>query len=356
MKSIFVVAITLRLLIILYSIWHDNTFEVKYTDIDYTVFTDASRFVVEGKSPYERHTYRYSPALAYLLLPNILLFESFGKFLFCFIDIVIGFLIYKMQRSKFYSGLYLFNFIIINISTRGNADQLVVFFVLLCLYYLETNIVLSAIFYGISVHLKIYPIIYSITFFLSIKTWKKKLTFTFISAFTCLFLILIFYLQYGYEFLYETYLYHLGRSDNRHNFSVYFYQIYLEYDNFNQFSKLVFIPQLFILVLMAVRFYDDVFFAIFIQTFTFVTFNKVMTVQYFVWFLSLLSFVLPKSNLKFKKLMFMLALWICSQTLWLNFAYKLEFLGENTFLEIWVSGLFFFCSNVYIIIEFIINQ
>jgi GPI mannosyltransferase 1 subunit M len=220
------------------------------------------------------------------LVPNILLFESFGKILFCMLDIIIGYLIFKIQKSKFYAGLYLFNFIVLNISTRGNADQLVSFFVILCLYYLNENIALSAIFYGLSVHLKIYPIIYAPAFFLSLQPLNKKIRFTLISASTCLFLIFIFYLKYGYTFLFETYLYHLGRSDNRHNFSVYFYQIYLEYDAFNQFSSLVFIPQLIILLMMAVKFYDDLYFTIFIQTFTFVTFNKVITVQVFIFLIN----------------------------------------------------------------------
>ena len=69
--------------------------ETKFTDVDYRVFTDAARHIYRDGSPYNRHTYRYTPLLAWMLIPNVTLSPLFGKFLFCGFDIIAGHLIHS---------------------------------------------------------------------------------------------------------------------------------------------------------------------------------------------------------------------------------------------------------------------
>jgi len=40
------------------------------------------------------------------------------------------------------------------------------------------------------------------------------------------------------------------------------------------------------------------------------------------------------------------------QGYWLYSAYRLEFLGENTFLQVWLAGVLFFTVNIGIIVAF----
>lgn len=81
-RTLLLVSAALRVILILYGEWQDTHMEVRYTDIDYMVFSDAASLMAAGKSPFERSTYRYSPLLAFLLIPNSFLHRSWGKFLF----------------------------------------------------------------------------------------------------------------------------------------------------------------------------------------------------------------------------------------------------------------------------------
>jgi GPI mannosyltransferase 1 subunit M len=383
-----------RLTMLVIGLYLDEKLFVQYTDIDYKVFSDSAYHVYHGRSPYERLTYRYTPLLAYLLLPNIFLSYHFGKILFICADILLVIFIYNIlhfqnlpnTRSLALISFWLFNPLAINISTRGSADSLITVLVLLSLIFiLKRRVFLAGIIYGLAVHFRIYPVIYSITLYFFIDSpfipsdpskplktiqfkklfhnffTKQRLIFTASSLGTFILLLLIFYWIYGYEFIYSTYLYHLIRKDNRHNFSVYYYILYLSFSN--KLSTLVgllaFIPQWALIAFTGVLFHFDLMFAILIQTLIFVVFNKVCTAQYFVWYMCLYPCALYNNRLfKDKKLIFVILalLWTASEIFWNFNAYELEFQGINTFSRIWVAGVFFFFINAIILLAFIYYQ
>lgn len=178
----------------------------------------------------------------------------------------------------------------------------------------------AAFWYGLVVHFRIYPIIYAIPIILVLdppcfqyglrpvlSSWvgqgsstqsipsmvlpdscgiwialtsmftRARIMFALISgavffAFTGLF----FYL-YRWEFLHEALLYHLTRTDPRHNFSIYFYHIYLHYEHeFSVAERLIsFLPQFLVQIVFIVCFSKDLPFCFFAQTVAFVAFNKV---------------------------------------------------------------------------------
>ena len=67
---------------------------VAYTDMDYHVFSDAANYIRSCESPYERHTYRYTPFLA------LILSRLNGRYLFCLVDALCGKLILHLQVKE----------------------------------------------------------------------------------------------------------------------------------------------------------------------------------------------------------------------------------------------------------------
>lgn len=170
---VFSAAIALRVVLFFYGLWQDANSPMKYTDIDYYVFTDAARFTAHGFSPYDRETYRYTPLLAWMLLPTSWsnTWFSFGKILFAGGDIVAGWLILlvlrsssnmSMERALKFSSIWLLNPMVAAISTRGSSEGLLGVMVIALLWaIMQRRMATAGVLLGLGVHFKIYPFIYA---------------------------------------------------------------------------------------------------------------------------------------------------------------------------------------------------
>ena len=189
-----------------------------------------------------------------------------------------------------------------------------------------------------------------------------------------------FLASWGYPFVHETYLYHLHRLDHRHNFSPYFYQIYLTYPSistsaatrssmwrvFIRSPLTSFLTQLVLSLgsgLFFIRTRRDMIMGWFVQTATFVIFNKVCTSQvcaialsllyveidsesrpqYFLWYMLFLPLIIPRLSWSWPSSVKYLTCWMGTQVLWLSQAYRVEFLGEPIFFRLWI------CSIIYVV-------
>jgi GPI mannosyltransferase 1 subunit M len=380
--------ILLRVALLAYGSYQDAHSSLKYTDIDYFVFTDAARFLSRSKSPYDRATYRYTPLLAMLLLPTAWPgWFDFGKALFAASDIFAGWLMLAVLRSYGvsetkalrYTCGWLLNPMVATISTRGSSEGLLCAVIIALLWAVESHrILLAGVLLGLSVHLKIYPFIYGISIFWGLQPnptqsisgadknrsstffHRDRVTLLAASISTFFVLNLAMFATYGFTFLEHTFFYHLTRVDHRHNFSPYNTLLYLSSAYIpNSTSRLnpaslAFLPQLTLSGLLipfslARRSLPASLLA---QTQAFVTFNKVCTSQYFLWYLAFLPLYLPDSVLMRRPRLgtSVGALWVAGQVFWLREAYQLEFLGRSAFVPgLWIASFLFFGVNCWIL-------
>ncbi|KAD4179425.1 hypothetical protein E3N88_28016 [Mikania micrantha] len=149
-RSLIIFSAFLHVLLIVYGEWQDTHMEVRYTDVDYFVFSDVAALVVAGKSPYKRSTYRYSPLIAYILAPNSFIHRSWGKFLFSASDLLVGYFIRSILKLRgvpenlsIYSVIvWLFNPFTFTIGTRGNCEPIIcaiILWIILCIMRAQTH-------------------------------------------------------------------------------------------------------------------------------------------------------------------------------------------------------------------------
>ena len=320
---VFSSAILLRAILLLYGLFQDAHSSLPYTDIDYFVFTDAARYVSRGHSPYRRETYRYTPLLAWLLLPTTwpgAAWFSFGKVMFAVADTVAGWLMVlvlqsrpgggmESERALKFASIWLLNPMVATISTRGSSEGLLgVMVVALVWAVIKKRIVLAGVLLGLAVHFKIYPFIYGVSMLCYLETPspqtllkqgmsltkeqlvalvnRSRVILTLSALSTFMALNFVMYAIYSTPFLTHTYLHHLTRIDHRHNFSPYNTLLHLSSASPSttsgwHFESLAFIPQLalsaFLIPIVLAK--KDLPSTMMAQTFAFVAFNKVVTSQ-----------------------------------------------------------------------------
>eukprot|EP00796_Vickermania_ingenoplastis_P005950 gene5950-4259_t len=395
MRTLIWAGIAIRLVLLLYSMFHDYYFRVKYTDIDYMIIVDGASEMVRGGSPFDRTTYRYTPLLAGLVIPAAVVANPLGKLVFVASDIGAAMYCYSVLRTyatkssaKWMVSLFiLFNPIVLNVSTRGNSDMLITFMSMFVLSkFLDRKYFQAAAMLGFAVHFKIYPIIYALPLVLGLwemsteKSVVSRCLSTlgqgFLLGLMCIvsFAIPTFlcYLAYGDQYIDEAFLYHMRREDHRHNFSPYWLLMYLNMGRRAlgtgvdySAGLFAFIPQFIVLFFTAWKLRRNVPHACCVMTVLFIAFNKVCTVQYFVWFIPFLSFIFcepleeaagGKKNAarsgkgcqrpSLWEITTVMTLWSLTIPAWVITAMPLEFEGKNRFGRLWVVSCVFFLATV----------
>ena len=118
-------------------------------------------------------------------------------------------------------------------------------------------------------------------------------------------------------------------------------------------AVLMFVPQWSVVILAGILLHYDLFFCIMVQTWAFVAFNKVMTAQYFLWYMSLMPFISINNGIIHEKPILGIILYLCQigfMVFWGYFAFNLEFHSNNYFSEIGIINQVFFCINVLSIV------
>ncbi|WVW82975.1 hypothetical protein I302_104991 [Kwoniella bestiolae CBS 10118] len=371
---------------------------LKYTDVDWRVISDGTRLIFDPDEdvekiakgwlvrtlglkigdPYERSTFRYTPLLPLLISPT-LVHPLLGKSILVIASLLTSNLLLSLSGKATWlvHSIWTLNPLILNINTRGSPESIICLLVVLTLYHLKRgNLKQAAVWLGISASWKIYPVIYvpAIWSYLAMTRgygWFGKRIWIFggVVGGTMVVINGLLWSIWGRPFIHHTYLYHLTRLDHRHNFSPYFYPIYLSFFPspaaqspstaiFGLMQRTLrhpltsFLPQNTLVLLCGFALHPtSLEFTMFVQTTVFVVFNKVCTSQYFMWFIPFLPLIIPQLHLSRTKTITIITLWIAGQAAWLGMAYQLELLARQVYLPVWMAGLGLFGISIWVVGE-----
>jgi len=334
---------------------------------------------LSGESPYRREGYRYSPIFAFVLLPEVIWdLRGLGKMIFATVDAIaigpgIAELCYSRGLSKIQSkqiALYgwILNPLAINICTRGSSEAIIVAIVIVAFLSMYRDcFFITGILLGIGTHVKIYPILHIPAFALALTRFQYRcISFLSGAAFGFIIPTWISMQMYPSEYIDAAILHHVHRIDHKHNFSLFWLPFFLlqesDSTSFYQYLFIRFLSTSFtLLIQIAVLYYlakRDLIACTFAQTILLVTFNKVCTAQYFVWWFPLAVICVSGAlNLKNKysyytySLLFRVAvLWTAALAAWLTVAYQLEFRGAQVYFLLWLLSILFFVINLYVFV------
>jgi phosphatidylinositol glycan class M len=317
----------------------------------------------------------------------ILLLRRRGKLLFCAADLGVAALTADAltlcgaapATAAAGAAVALFNPFTAAVSTRGSCDSLAVLLLLATLRAsLRGRAATAGALLGAAAHFRVYPVVHGLP--LALFFWGADSTssplpglrsvvraalpsarFGVAAAASFLALGAACYAAYGHTFLQEAYLYHGGRSDPRHNFSPAFYGAYLRHDSPAHLARAATAQQaaqLAVLVGSGIALRADPPAALFAQTLLFVAFNRVITAQYFTWWMALAPVAAPALAPARRTRCCVAALgWTAAQLHWLAHAASLEFGqpapggGGGAFARVWGASLLFFGASVALAAE-----
>lgn len=159
----------------------------------------------------------------------------------------------------------------------------------------------------------------------------------------------------------EALAHHLTRVDARHNFSAYFLPLYLsDARGARALARAAFAPQAAALALLGGLWAGDPPRAVLLQTLAFVTLNKVVTAQYFAWWLALLPLAAARAGggggfRRPRALAAAGAAWAAAELAWLANAGALELEGADNFGGVWAASLGLLAASVAVLVLLVLE-